>query len=151
MAGSYRIEVMHGVNLDMLGRRDPAHYGTLSLLGLERQVEAYATQLGLDAHFFQSNSEAEFIERLHRLEGERDGLVINAGAWSHYSWALHDALEIAGLPTVEVHLSDVKSREPWRQISVMGELCLASFSGMGIEGYRLALERLREELKREAS
>ncbi len=149
MAAEYRIEVMHGVNLDMLGRRDPAHYGTLSLLGLERQVEAYATPLDLDAHFFQSNSEADFIERLHRLEAERDGLVINAGAWSHYSWALRDALEIASLPTVEVHLSDVKSREPWRQVSVIEELCIASFSGMGIEGYRLALERLRAELEQE--
>jgi 3-dehydroquinate dehydratase II len=141
-----RIEVMHGVNLDMLGRRDPAHYGSLNLLALEREIERFATQLSLRTRFFQSNSEAEFIERLHQLDEQADGLLINAGAWSHYSWAIHDAVEIAKVPAVEVHLSDVKAREPWRQISVLEDLCLASFSGMGTEGYRLALQRLHDEL-----
>lgn len=142
-----RIEVMHGVNLDMLGRRDPDHYGTMSLLALERQIETFATQLSLRTRFFHSNAEAEFIERLHGLDGEADALLINAGAWSHYSFAIHDALEIAKLPTVEVHLSDIKAREAWRQVSVLEDLCLESYYGKGAEGYRLGLERLRQELQ----
>jgi 3-dehydroquinate dehydratase-2 len=141
-----RIEVMHGVNLNMLARRDPAHYGTLTLPELERQVEAYARELELEVRFFQTNSEGEFVEHLQRLEGMADGLVINAGAWTHYSWAIRDALEIAALPSVEVHLSAIEQREPWRQVSVVRELCLASVSGAGVEGYREALVRLSREL-----
>ncbi len=140
---SYRIVVMHGVNLDMLGRRDPAHYGTLTLAELEAQVEQFAAELGLGVSFFQTNAEAELVERLHGVRGEADGIVLNAGAWSHYAWAIHDALEIAALPAVEVHLSDVKAREPWRRVSVIEDLCVASICGRGVEGYRLALQRLR--------
>jgi 3-dehydroquinate dehydratase II len=146
MAGAFRIEVLHGVNLNMLGRRDPAHYGTLTLSELERQVGGFAAELGLRARFFQTNGEGELVERLHRLRDEADGIVLNAGAWTHYSWAIRDALEIAALPTVEVHLSDIKAREPWRRVSVIEELCVASISGLGVEGYRLALGRLSEEL-----
>jgi 3-dehydroquinate dehydratase-2 len=147
---SYRIVVMHGVNLDMLGRRDPAHYGTLTLAELEAQVEQFAAELGLGVSFFQSNAEAELIERLHGVRGEEEGIVLNAGAWSHYAWAIHDALEIAGVPAVEVHLSDVKAREPWRRVSVIEDLCVASICGRGVEGYRLALQRLRAVLEGEA-
>jgi 3-dehydroquinate dehydratase-2 len=143
---SHRIEVMHGVNLDMLGRRDPTHYGTLTLSELEQQVDAFAAELGLRARFFQTNSETELIERLHLLRDDADGIVLNPGAWTHYAWAIHDALEIAGLPAVEVHLSDVKAREPWRGVSVIEDLCIASISGQGVEGYRLALQRLRAAL-----
>jgi 3-dehydroquinate dehydratase II len=143
---AYRIEVMHGVNLDMLGRRDPAHYGTLGLLALEREIERFAAELGLRARFFQSNAESEFVGRLHRLDGEADGIIINPGAWTHYSWAIHDALQIAALPTVEVHLSNIKQREPWRALSVVEELCVESICGQGVDGYRLALQRLRQEL-----
>jgi len=144
---AYRIEVMHGVNLSMLGRRDPAHYGTLTLSELEQHVEGFAAELGLRARFFQSNSESEFVERLHLLHDDADGIVLNPGAWTHYSWAIHDALEIAGLPAVEVHLSDVKSREPWRRLSVIEDLCVASVSGQGVDGYRVALEKLRAALE----
>jgi 3-dehydroquinate dehydratase II len=143
---SYRIEVMNGVNLDMLGRRDPEHYGTLTLPELELRVEGFAEELGLRMRFFQTNSEGEFVERLHLLRDDVDGLVLNPGAWTHYSWAIHDALEIAGVPAVEVHLSDVKAREPWRRMSVVEDLCVASIRGQGIEGYRLALQRLRAAL-----
>jgi 3-dehydroquinate dehydratase II len=143
---AYRIEVMHGVNLDMLGHRDPAIYGTLTLSELELRVDGFAGELGLRARFFQTNSETELIERLHLLREDADGIVINPGAWTHYAWAIHDALEIAALPTVEVHLSDVKAREPWRGVSVIEDLCVASVSGQGIEGYRVALERLRAAL-----
>jgi 3-dehydroquinate dehydratase II len=147
---SYRIVVMHGVNLDMLGRRDPAHYGTLTLAELEAQVEQFAAELGLGVRFFQTNAETELIERLHGVCGEAEGIVLNAGAWSHYAWAIHDALEIAALPTVEVHLSDVKAREPWRRVSVIEDLCVASICGRGVEGYRLALQRLRAVLESES-
>jgi 3-dehydroquinate dehydratase-2 len=144
---SYRIEVLHGVNLDMLGHRDPAVYGTLTLPGLQTRIEQYAAELGLTVGFFQTNAEGELIERLHGLRGQADGIVLNAGAWSHYAWAIRDALEIAALPTVEVHLSDVKAREPWRRVSVVEELCVASVSGQGPEGYRIALTRLRAALE----
>jgi 3-dehydroquinate dehydratase-2 len=143
---SYRIEVMHGVNLDMLGRRDPAHYGTLTLSELEQHVEEFAAELGLRVRFFQTNSERELVERLHLLHEEADGIVLNPGAWTHYAWALHDALELAGLPAVEVHLSDVRAREPWRQLSVIEDLCVATVCGQGVAGYRVALQRLREVL-----
>ena len=141
-----RIEVLHGVNLDMLGRRDPLHYGTLTLADLQAQTAAWAKELGLQVSFFQTNAESEYVERLHSLRGHVDGVILNPGAWTHYAYAIHDALELTGLPAVEVHLSDVQAREPWRRLSVIGDLCLATFSGKGPEGYRLALERLREAL-----
>jgi len=141
-----RIEVMHGVNLDALGRRPAAHYGDLTFERLEHRIGEFATDLDLDVRFFQSNHEGDFVEHLHRLEGMADALVLNPGAWTHYSWAIRDALEIAGLPAVEVHLSDVQSREEWRQHSVISDLCVATVSGQGVEGYREALARLRVEL-----
>jgi 3-dehydroquinate dehydratase-2 len=146
-AGSHnRVEVMHGVNLDQLGRRPAAHYGTLSFDELERRIDGYARELGLDARFFQTNAEEEFIGHLHRLEGLTDGIVLNPGAWTHYAYAIRDALEIAALPAVEVHLSDVANREPWRRVSVIADLCLATVSGEGPEGYRTAFQRLAPEL-----
>lgn len=141
-----RVEVMHGVNLDQLGRRPQAVYGDLSFDRLEQLVSGYAHDLGLQVRFFQTNAESEFVEHLHRLAGLADGIVMNPGAWTHYAWAIRDALEIAALPTVEVHLSDVAARETWRQLSVVRELCVATVSGQGVEGYRAALQRLKEEL-----
>jgi 3-dehydroquinate dehydratase II len=145
-AATYRIEVLHGVNLDMLGRRDPAHYGTLTLLELEALIEGFAVELGLRVRCFQTNAESELVERLHLLSGQADGIVLNLGAWTHYAWAIHDALEIPALPAIEVHLSDVKAREPWRRVSVIEDLCVESICGRGPEGYRLALHRLRDVL-----
>jgi 3-dehydroquinate dehydratase-2 len=141
-----RVEVMHGVNLDQLGRRDPAHYGGTTLEELEMRISVTASELGLDARFFHTNHEGDFVEHLHRLEGLADGIVLNPGAWTHYSYAIRDALELTRLPAVEVHLSDVNAREPWRRQSVIGDLCIARISGKGAEGYRQALERLRTEL-----
>jgi 3-dehydroquinate dehydratase II len=141
-----RIAVMHGVNLDQLGRRPAAHYGGLTLSQLERRIAGFAEELGLHVQFFQTNHEGTFVEELHRLEDTVDGLILNPGAWTHYAWAIRDALEIAGLPAVEVHLSDVDTREAWRRTSVIGDLCVATISGSGAEGYRAALERLKEEL-----
>jgi len=139
-----RIEVMHGVNLDQLGRRDPEHYGGLNFDRLEQRIEGFARELGLTARFFQTNSEEEFVEHLHRLHDLADGLVINPGAWTHYSWAIHDALEIAALPAVEVHLSDVDTREAWRHVSVLEEVRAGKVSGKGVEGYREALAMMKQ-------
>ena len=142
-----RVAVMHGVNLDQLGRRPAGHYGTMTLMQLEARIAAFADELGLTAQFFQTNHEGQFVEELHRLEDTVDGLLLNPGAWTHYSFAIRDALEIAALPAVEVHLSAVSEREEWRQVSVIGDLCLATVSGRGPDGYRDALERLRDELE----
>ena len=141
-----RIHVMHGVNLDQIGRRDPVHYGGMTLLQLEQAIDGFADTLGLDARFFQTNHEGEFVEELHRVSDLADGVVVNAGAWSHYSRAIGDALQFAGIPAVEVHISDVMRREPWRHVSVLSEHCIGTISGKGVDGYREALELLNGEL-----
>jgi 3-dehydroquinate dehydratase II len=143
-----RIEVMHGVNLDQLGRRNPDHYGGLNFDRLEQKIESFARELGLTTRFFQTNAEHEFVEHLHRIHEMSDGIVMNPGAWTHYSYAIRDALEITGLPTVEVHLSDVDAREEFRRVSVVRDLCVATVKGQGPDGYREALSRLKEELQR---
>jgi 3-dehydroquinate dehydratase-2 len=141
-----RIEVMHGVNLDQLGRRDPAVYGGMTLTQLELRVSADARELGLQTRFFQTNHEGEFVEHLHRLEGLADAILLNPGAWTHYAWALRDALELTGLPAIEVHLSDVDHREEWRRVSVVRDVCIGRVVGKGPDGYRDALEQLGREL-----
>ncbi len=147
MTGSHnRVAVLHGVNFDILERRDPEMYGGLSLYELETKIERWARELGLETIFFQTNAEGEFVEYLHRAPELADAALVNAGAWTHYSWAIADALGVAGLPTVEVHLSDVESREDWRRASVFEGLVLAKVSGKGPDGYRDALERLADEL-----
>jgi 3-dehydroquinate dehydratase-2 len=143
-----RVAVMHGANLDQLGRRPAAHYGALTLMQLEARISEFAAELGLVVRFFQSNHEGAFVEELHRLEDTVDGVVLNPGAWTHYSWAIRDALEITGLPAVEVHLSDINAREQWRRVSVIRDLCVATVAGRGVEGYRDALAVLRGELSR---
>jgi 3-dehydroquinate dehydratase-2 len=141
-----RVEVLHGVNLNLLGERDPSHYGTLTLAELETQIASWASEVGLVASFFQTNAESEYVERLHALRGRVAAVILNPGSWTHYAYAIHDALELTGLTAVEVHLSDVQTREPWRRTSVIGDLCLATYSGKGPEGYRLALGRIRTAL-----
>jgi 3-dehydroquinate dehydratase-2 len=147
----YRIEVLHGVNLDQLGRRDPLLYGELTLRELEARIEQRGRELELQTSFFQTNYEGAFVERLHALAGRADAILLNPGAWTHYCWAIRDALEIAALPALEIHLSDVQDREPWRAVSVIGELCFATISGRGPDGYDDALELLRDELDRGGS
>ena len=142
-----RIEVMHGVNLDQLGRRNPEHYGGVNFDRLEQRIGDFARELGLTTRFFQTNAEHEFVEHLHRIHEMSDGIVLNPGAWTHYSWAIRDALAIAALPAVEVHLSDVMAREQFRRVSVVRDLCFHTVSGQGVDGYREALTRLKEELK----
>jgi 3-dehydroquinate dehydratase-2 len=142
----HRVAVMHGVNLDVLGRRPAVHYGGLTLPELEVTVKGFARELELELTFSQTNHEGEFCEELHRAGESADGLVLNPGAWTHYSWAIRDALEVADLPAVEVHLSAIDEREEWRSTSVIRDLCIGSVQGKGVDGYRQALELLRERL-----
>jgi 3-dehydroquinate dehydratase II len=141
-----RIEIMHGVNLDQLGRRDPDHYGSATLTELEMGISEAAADLGLATRFFQTNHEGAFVEHLHGLDGLADAIILNPGAWTHYSYAIRDALELTALPAVEVHLSNVDEREPFRRESVLGDLCVARIAGKGPDGYREALARLAQEL-----
>lgn len=142
----YRLEVMHGVNLDQLGNRDPLLYGTLTLAELERQIEQAASVMGLSVHCFHTNHEGAFIEHLHSLRGNTDAILLNPGSWTHYAWAIRDALEIAGVPALEIHLSDIENREEWRRFSVIRDLCFATISGRGPDGYPEALTQLRQHL-----
>ena len=141
-----RVEILHGVNLDMLGKRPSEHYGTLTLPELETQIKRFGRDLHLEVAFFQTNHEGDFVERLHRLPEVADAAVLNPGAWTHYSYAIRDALETTALPAVEVHLSAVDEREGWRRESVLEGLVLARVAGKGADGYRDALERLSAEL-----
>lgn len=143
-----RIDVLHGVNLDQLGKRDPEQYGTFTLTELELKIKRFAGELGLETTFWQTNHEGEYCEELHRARERADGLILNPGAWTHYSYAIRDALEVCGLPAVEVHISEVDSREEWRRRSVIRELCVGRVQGRGADGYRDALEILRRELER---
>jgi 3-dehydroquinate dehydratase-2 len=141
-----RVAVLHGVNLAMLDRRPAEHYGGLTFSRLEYVIERFARELELEATFFQTDHEGEYVEEIHKAPDVVDGLLLNPGAWTHYAWSLRDAVELAGLPAVEVHLSDVRNREPFRRVSVLSDVCVATVSGKGPDGYREALERLKEEL-----
>jgi 3-dehydroquinate dehydratase-2 len=138
-----RVTILHGVNFNVLDRRSVEHYGRFSLAELEERIAGYATELGLRASFFQTNHEGQYVEALHRASETSDGLILNPGAWTHYSWAIHDALEVAGVPAVEVHLSDVMKREAFRHLSVVGDLCVGRVLGKGVEGYKEGLELLK--------
>jgi 3-dehydroquinate dehydratase II len=136
------IGVLNGVNLNLLERRDPALYGGLSLLQLEEQIRAWGEELGCDVVCRQTNSEGEYVDWCQELGQSANGLVVNPGAWSHYSYAIYDALEVARGPIVEVHLSDIASREEWRRHSVIADLTAHRVIGKGPEGYKEALEFL---------
>lgn len=137
-----RVLVVNGPNLNLLGARRPEVYGEATLGELEQRCRVWGEELGIEVETFQSNHEGAIIDRLHQAIGAVDGVILNPGALTHYSYALHDAVEATGLPTIEVHLSDLAGREEWRRRSVVAPACLASVSGKGIDGYREALERL---------
>ena len=141
-----RVAVLHGVNFDALDQRPAEHYGGLTFTKLEQRIDGFARELGLIARFFQSNHEGEYVEEIHKASDYADGLLLNPGAWTHYAWSLRDAVEIGGLPVVEVHLSDVDNREPWRRLSVLEDVRRAKVSGRGVDGYRDALAALKDEL-----
>ena len=137
-----RIEVLNGVNLDVLGRRDSAVYGDLTLGELETRIYGWGSELGLTVRCRQTNHEGEYIEWCHDLFDGVDGAVVNPAAWTHYSWAIRDALELVPVPVVEVHLSNVDAREEWRRVSVLAGLVADRVVGEGAEGYRRALALL---------
>jgi 3-dehydroquinate dehydratase II len=137
-----QVLVLNGVNLDMLGRRDPKVYGGLSINELETRIYEWAQQLTLTVRCRQTNSEGEYIDWIHGAYGDSDALIVNPGAWSHYSYAIHDALEILEVPIVEVHLSNIAEREEWRRRSVIENLVAHRVIGKGPDGYREALEYL---------
>ena len=142
--------LLHGVNLDMLGRRDPAHYGAITLAELETLVGGDAARYGLTARCFQTNHEGALVEQLHAIASDgAAAVIINPGAWTHYSYAVRDALEMVPAPVAEVHLSDVERREPWRRRSVIADLAVLRVSGKGAAGYVEAVRGLAQLLERE--
>jgi 3-dehydroquinate dehydratase-2 len=149
MAGNAvkRLALLHGVNLDMLGHRPREHYGTLTLAELESRVSNYAVRRGFETHTFQTNHEGVMVDHLHELAASTvDAIIFNPGAWTHYSWAIHDALELVPVPVAEVHLSAVDEREEWRRLSVIADLATVRISGKGLEGYLEAVDRLAREV-----
>jgi 3-dehydroquinate dehydratase II len=139
-----RVIVLNGVNLNILGRRDRAIYGGLSIAELEGRIYEWGRELELTVQCRQTNSEGEFVKWCHDAADAADGLIVNPGAWSHYSYAIRDALELVDAPIVEVHLSNVDEREERRRHSVISELAAHRVVGKGVDGYREALEYLKE-------
>lgn len=139
-----RVLVMNGPNLNLLGMREPGVYGDESYDAICARVEEQARALGLQADFFQSNSEGALIDRLHAAMGVYDGIVLNAGAYTHYSYAIRDALASVDIPKVEIHISDITSREEFRKISVTAPVCNRQIYGQGLDGYLQAIDFLRE-------
>jgi 3-dehydroquinate dehydratase II len=139
-----QVAVLNGANLDALGDRDPELYGGLSLGELETQIYAWAKELGLTARCMQTNHEGQFIDWCHQVRSWAAGVVVNPGAWSHYSYAIRDALELVEAPVVEVHLSDITKREKWRRHSVIEDVVESRVIGKGPDGYREALQYLAE-------
>ena len=134
-----RAIVLNGVNLDQLGKRNPDLYGGLTLSELETRIYEWASELECSVRCRQTNSEGEYVEWIHDAAEWADGVIVNPGAWTHYSWAIHDALELVSGPIVEVHLSNVDEREEWRRVSVVSDLVAARIVGKGPDGYREAL------------
>ena len=137
-----RVLIVNGPNLNLLGTRRPDIYGSTTLGELETLCRQWGADLGCEIEVFQSNHEGALIDRLHAAVGRCDGIVINPGALTHYSYALHDAIEAVAIPTIEVHISDVTAREPWRATSVIGPACRSTISGQGRDGYRQAIALL---------
>ena len=137
-----QVLVLNGVNLDMLGRRDPTVYGGVSLNELETRIYEWANELDVTVRCRQSNSEGEYIGWIHASYDDAEALVVNPGAWTHYSYALRDALELFAGPIVEVHLSNIEEREEWRRVSVLADVVTHRVIGKGPDGYREALALL---------
>lgn len=135
-----KILVLNGVNLNMFGKRDPQQYGTITLAEIDRQLVALGEELGAQVTCFQTNLEGALCERIHQAHAEGiDAVLINAGAWTHYSYAIRDALAILLCPVVEVHMSNIHAREPFRHVSVLAEIAKGQICGFGVDSYLLAL------------
>ena len=143
-----KVLVLHGVNLNMFGKRDPTQYGTITLKEIDEKINALASELGFAAECYQTNHEGEMVERIHRAHEERvDAVVINAGAWTHYSYALMDALAILKVPIVEVHMSHVHAREQFRHYSVVAPLAQGQITGFGVNSYLLGVRAAWDLIK----
>jgi 3-dehydroquinate dehydratase-2 len=140
-----RVVVLNGVNLDVLGRRDPETYGGLTLSELETTIYEWAAGLGCTVRCRQTNHEGEFVDWCHDALDWADGVIVNPGAWSHYSYAIRDAIDLFTAPVVEVHLSNIEKREEWRRHSVIADLAAKRILGKGPEGYKEALEWLARQ------
>ncbi len=142
------ILVVHGPNLNLLGQREPEIYGTATLEDINRQMTELGKQQAMNLEFFQSNHEGEIIDRIHSAVGQADGILINPGAFTHYSIAIRDALSAVKIPTVEVHLSNIHAREDFRRQSVIASVAVGQISGFGTQSYALGLLALAEYVKR---
>ena len=143
-----RIVVMNGINLNMFGKRDPAQYGTATLDDINKSVITLADELGLEVEFFQSNCEGAFVEKIHAVhQSDAAGLLVNAGAWTHYSYGLMDALAILKIPVIEVHMSNVHAREDFRHFSVLSKVSKGCVAGFGVDSYLLALRAVANLIK----
>jgi 3-dehydroquinate dehydratase II len=132
--------VLHGINLNMFGKRDPAQYGTVTLAEIDAQIQALGKELGVQVECYQTNIEGEMAARIHRAhEDGTDGVLINAGAWTHYSYGIRDALAILKAPIIEVHMSNIHAREEFRHHSVIGPIAKGQIAGFGVESYLLGL------------
>lgn len=145
MAESIKIMVLNGPNLNMLGIREPAVYGNRTYADLEDYIEHYCEEKGIEVTVLQSNSEGELIDFIHHALGTYNGIVINPGAYTHYSYAIHDAISAVDIPTIEVHLSNIHKREEFRRRSVTAPACVGQIAGLGFYGYRLAIDYLQKE------
>lgn len=144
--GELRILVVHGPNLNLLGKREPEHYGSQTLAEIDADLAAAAKQLGVGLDSIQSNHEGELVDRIQEAMGQSDGILINPGGFTHSSVALRDALVATGLPVVEIHLSNVYARESFRHLSYVSPIAIGVISGLGAQGYRFGLEALVERL-----
>jgi 3-dehydroquinate dehydratase-2 len=140
-----QVAVLNGVNMNMLGQRDPELYGSLTLDQLETQIYQWASHLNLTARCWQTNSEGAYVDMIHEARSGADALVVNPGAWTHYSYAIRDALEIFPKPIVEVHLSAIEQREQWRRNSVIADVVSHRITGQGAEGYHQAFLYLAKD------
>lgn len=149
MNGSYKILVLNGPNLNLTGSREPSVYGAVTLDEINSAISEAAASLGIETVFFQSNHEGDLIDYIHSSQGNFDGIILNAGAFTHYSYAIRDAIASVDVPTVEVHMSNVAKREEFRHTSVIAPVCIGTIAGFGSFSYHLALAALIERFKKD--
>lgn len=142
-----KILIINGVNMNMLGIREPEKYGSMTLKALEKELYAYSFELGIDLETFQSNHEGEIVEKIHSAYNNSDGIIINPGAYTHTSVAIRDALAAVNIPAVEIHITNIHGREDFRHKSLMADVCIGQISGFGTNGYKLGLKGLVDILQ----